>query len=105
MFGVLTPHPSLNRNQLDGLGSPNDLEMRLPRYPEGGATDGHFRNLKMIPDPPNLEEWRQKLFDVDATITLTEDEYVHPTRKDNPIRSRKELTFHPQIPDILSACR
>lgn len=79
MFGVLTPHPSLgpqSRGQLDGVGSQDVLDMRLPRYPDGGATDGHFKNLKMIPNPPNLEEWRQKLFDVDATIMLTEDEYV-----------------------------
>lgn len=78
MFGVLTPHPALNPHS-DGLGSQDGIDMRLQRYPDGGGTDGHFRNLKMIPNPPNLEEWRQRLFDVDATITLTEDEYVSPS--------------------------
>ena len=65
-----------SRSSLGELGSPNDLTPRLPRFPDGEATDGHFRNLKMIPNPPNLEEWRNRLFDVDETIILTEDEYV-----------------------------
>lgn len=38
---------------------------------------GQFEGLKLIPNPPNLDEWRDKLFHVDDTITLTEDEYVH----------------------------
>jgi hypothetical protein len=35
---------------------------------------GQFEGLKLIPNPPDLEEWREKLFHVDDTITLTEDE-------------------------------
>jgi glutathione S-transferase len=34
----------------------------------------------LIPDPPHLEAWRQKLFDVDEMITLNEDECVHVFR-------------------------
>lgn len=30
----------------------------------------------MIANPPDLEEWRQKLFNVDDMITLTEEEYA-----------------------------
>jgi glutathione S-transferase len=37
---------------------------------------GQFEGLKLIPNPPHLDEWREKLFHVDETITLTEDQYV-----------------------------
>ena len=80
MFGVLTPHPQLpshSRNHSEALGRlQNEIDLRPQRFSDGGTTEGHFKNLKMIPNPPNLEEWRQRLFDVDDTITLTEDEYV-----------------------------
>ena len=33
--------------------------------------------MKMVADPPNLKEWRQKLFNVNETIVLTEDQYVN----------------------------
>ncbi|CAO2650718.1 Nn.00g020100.m01.CDS01 [Neocucurbitaria sp. VM-36] len=36
---------------------------------------GQFQGLKLIADPPDLEEWREKLFNVDDTITLTEEEF------------------------------
>ncbi|KAF1841130.1 uncharacterized protein K460DRAFT_371121 [Cucurbitaria berberidis CBS 394.84] len=36
---------------------------------------GQFQGLKLIADPPDLEEWRKKLFNVDDTITLTEEEF------------------------------
>ncbi|KAF2120454.1 hypothetical protein BDV96DRAFT_564867 [Lophiotrema nucula] len=36
---------------------------------------GQFEGLRLIPDPPDLEEWREKLFHVDDTITLTEDDF------------------------------
>ena len=34
-----------------------------------------FKGLKLIPNPPHLDEWRQQLFDVDETITLTEEQF------------------------------
>lgn len=39
------------------------------------ANHGQFKGLKLIPNPPNLEEWRQRLFDVDEIITLTEEQF------------------------------
>ena len=78
-FGVLTPHPQhLNQghSQNGGLeGLSTDLALR-PTTGTGGDTDGHFSNMKIIPDPPNLDVWRHRLFDVDDPITLTEEEYV-----------------------------
>lgn len=37
---------------------------------------GQFEGLKLIANPPDLEAWRQKLFDVDGYITLNEEEYA-----------------------------
>lgn len=31
---------------------------------------------KLIPDPPDLEYWRDRLFHVDETITLSEEQYA-----------------------------
>ncbi|KAH5337077.1 hypothetical protein HBI50_016600 [Parastagonospora nodorum] len=39
------------------------------------SNHGQFHGLRLIPDPPDLEAWRQKLFDVDEMITLNEDEF------------------------------
>lgn len=54
---------------------PNEIETRLAPVENAEGTDGHFSNLKMIPNPPELELWRNKLFGVDELITLTEDQY------------------------------
>lgn len=37
---------------------------------------GQFEGLKLIPNPEDLEYWRQKLFDVDDVLVLTEEQYV-----------------------------
>jgi glutathione S-transferase len=39
---------------------------------EGG---GHFSGMKLVENPPDLEQWRERLFNVDETITLTEEEF------------------------------
>ena len=38
------------------------------------SNHGQFQGLKLIPNPPNLQEWREKLFHVDEMITLTEEQ-------------------------------
>lgn len=77
-FGVLTPHPqvpSQPKVHHEALGRlQNEIDLRPIAIQDGGTTEGHFKNLKMIPNPPNLEEWRRRLFDVDDIISLTEDE-------------------------------
>jgi hypothetical protein len=35
---------------------------------------GHFGGMKTIPNPPDLQQWRDKLFNINELITLTEDE-------------------------------
>ena len=79
-FGILTPqaqlshHNYLQHDALERIGQENDLMQMTPSASGQGKKDGHFADLKMIPDPPDLQSWRERLFHVDDTITLSEDE-------------------------------
>lgn len=79
-FGVLSPNPQLLPQHLthdEQLGRlQHELDLRPLPVTDGGTTEGHFSNMRRVPNPPRLDEWRQRLFDVDDTITLTEEEYV-----------------------------
>ena len=81
-FGVLSPlppaqaqllDPSLNHDEQLGR-LQHELDLRPVPVTDGGTTEGHFSNMKMVPNPPHLEQWRRRLFDVDDVITLTEDQ-------------------------------
>ncbi|KAL8696974.1 MAG: hypothetical protein Q9201_007381 [Fulgogasparrea decipioides] len=78
-FGILTPHPQLpNQPQIhhEALGRlQNEIDLRPVAVQDGGTTEGHFGNMKAVPDPPQLDAWRKRLFDVDDIITLTEEEF------------------------------
>ncbi|KAM0803916.1 hypothetical protein BDR22DRAFT_818580 [Usnea florida] len=82
-FGILSPHPQQQGHLLDPhlshdeqLGRlQHDLDLRPVPTTNGGRTDGHFSNMKMIAHPPNLEQWRRRLFDVDEKITLTGEQF------------------------------
>jgi hypothetical protein len=37
---------------------------------------GYLRDIAAILDPPDLDAWREKLFHVDETIVLSEEQYV-----------------------------
>jgi hypothetical protein len=72
-FGVLTPTtPHHNYLQQDGL---DDMQQDNEALREEKTS--HFGNLKSIPNPPDLQAWRERLFNVDKTITLSEDECVN----------------------------
>lgn len=81
-FGVLSPTPQPqsqlldpNLNHDEQLGRlQHELDLRPIPVTDGGTTEGHFSNMKMIPNPPNLEQWRRRLFGVDEAIILTEDQ-------------------------------
>lgn len=61
--------------------------------------DGKIKGLKFVPDPPALSEWRERLFHVDGTIVMTEDQYVSWTES-----SLLALTPHLcQISNVLAA--
>lgn len=39
---------------------------------------GQLQGMKLIPDPPDLEYWRDRLFHVNEMITLSEEQYETP---------------------------
>jgi hypothetical protein len=49
-------------------------QFTAPESP-GDKQEGHFRGMKLIPNPPDLEAWRERLFNIDEMITLTEEQY------------------------------
>ncbi|KAI9890384.1 MAG: hypothetical protein M1814_004170 [Vezdaea aestivalis] len=82
-YGMLTPSPSLTLSTRypQDVGRVAQLHHEQSRSAtadtrgKGDGPLGHFDGMKKIADPPNLDEWRQKLFDVTDTLTLTEDEF------------------------------
>lgn len=68
-YGILSAGP-VQHNAINRL-----QEEDIFGNPEGGdqKSNGHL-STKIVVDPPNLTEWRQKLFNVDEMITLSEDE-------------------------------
>jgi hypothetical protein len=71
-FGILTTGP-IQHNSIGRLQQEEDIFAS----PDGSdqKSNGHL-STKIVVDPPNLAEWRQKLFNVDEIITLSEEEYV-----------------------------
>lgn len=55
-----------------------NVSRATPSQPADDSTfsTSNFEGLKIVPEPPNLQQWRQKLFAVDMLMILTEDEYV-----------------------------
>ena len=49
-----------------------------PDVMETTSFAGQLQGMKLILDPPDLGYWRQKLFDVDETIILSEEQYALP---------------------------
>ncbi|KAL8751392.1 MAG: hypothetical protein Q9184_006081 [Pyrenodesmia sp. 2 TL-2023] len=97
-FGILTPHPQLpNQPQIhhEALGRlQNEIDLRPVAVQDGGTTEGRFNNLKTVPNPPDLDNWRQKLFDVEDTVTLTEDEFqTYFPHIDNVYSHRSTQTY------------
>jgi hypothetical protein len=60
----------------------SDPAFQQPNYgglaPDTTASTSFAGQLqgKLIPDPPDLEYWRDRLFHVDETITLSEEQYA-----------------------------
>lgn len=77
-FGMLTAGP-IQHNAIRQLQQEENVFT-----PAGDESDqkslGHS-STKIVLNPPNLDEWRQRLFDVDGMITISEDECVPCTRK------------------------
>jgi hypothetical protein len=61
--------------------TPEQQQSRQVPFQTNGQDDssakeagGHFGGMKAIENPPDLDRWRNKLFNVNEMITLTEDE-------------------------------
>jgi len=69
-FPILTPNP-IQHNSIAKLQQDEDIF----GSPDGSdqKSNGHL-STRIVPDPPNLDEWRKKLFDVDEMITLSQDQ-------------------------------
>jgi glutathione S-transferase len=63
---VSTSVACLHQPDVSGNGSETAAEIR----------DSHIGKLKIVPNPPDLEIWRERLFHVDEPVTLTEDQYA-----------------------------
>ena len=109
-FAVLVPqtqapnHTYVQHEVLERIQQENDL-IQMTRSASGqGKKDGHFADMKMIPNPPNLQTWRERLFHVNETITLSEEEYMpfsslilHQTKQLSSF-----LTYFPHVDNIYS---
>ncbi|KAF5646309.1 glutathione S-transferase omega-1 [Fusarium tjaetaba] len=72
-FGILAPiavSVPVMETPVDGMLSVQNNTYRQ----EFGRSNGHLSS-KIIVDPPDLEMWRNKLFNVDETIVLTQEEF------------------------------
>jgi hypothetical protein len=69
-FGVLTP-ASAQHNSISRLQQEDNI---FGGTEAGDQTSNGHLPTAIVPDPPNLAEWRQKLFNVVEMITLSEDE-------------------------------
>jgi hypothetical protein len=81
-FGILTSN-SMQHNSINRLQQEEDIFGPTDGAAGGSGSGGGEQQkggshltTKIVIDPPNLEEWRQKLFDVNEMITLSEEEYV-----------------------------
>lgn len=74
--GHVSSHPHgmvLQPTQQSFQGSYNGLETEDT---ESANFAGQLMGMRLIPDPPDLDYWRNRLFHADDVITLTEEQYV-----------------------------
>ena len=61
--------------QLDMLQSEQEPNFALVADIASKQED-YRKSMKLVPNPPDLDSWREKLFNVDETGTLSEEQYV-----------------------------
>jgi hypothetical protein len=64
--------PDENTGPFGAMGEGGGEEQGDVRVKHGGQ----FEGLRLIPNPPDLDCWRQKLFNVDDILVLNEEQYV-----------------------------
>ncbi|KKZ61892.1 hypothetical protein EMCG_03591 [[Emmonsia] crescens] len=74
-----TPLPPHLLNQFHGtppdMGAGANPTDQSPSSPATNKGETHFKNMKLIPNPPDLKKWRERLFNVEDTIVLSEEEF------------------------------
>ncbi|KAI0399482.1 hypothetical protein F4802DRAFT_602963 [Xylaria palmicola] len=86
-FGLMAPNVPISQSgSMPQISSEDDVFasqsglpslVAAPEMPVEQRPHGQLVN-RIVINPPNLHAWREKLFNVDDTITLTNDEYALP---------------------------
>ncbi|KAI1094165.1 hypothetical protein F5B19DRAFT_446159 [Rostrohypoxylon terebratum] len=79
-FGILTQNPMAQPNVVPQLQPEEDMFPQSsqvnPSNPEASEQRPHGQLVsRIVVDPPDLQAWREKLFNVDDTIILTNDQF------------------------------
>lgn len=72
-FSILDPDQQHQQQQRHQKAQPISFQANQDDTP-AKEIGGHFGGMKAIASPADLRQWREKLFNVNEMITLTEDE-------------------------------
>ena len=81
-YGIATPQPSFTGSVPSSSEPQLGLQTGSSSIRQPGNSgppafpSSNFEGLKLVSNPPDLQQWREKLFNVDELIVLTENEYV-----------------------------
>ena len=75
MVSQVRSTPEMRNAQLDMLQSGQEYNFALVTDIASKQED-YRKSMKLVPNPPDLDSWREKLFNVDETVTLSEEQYV-----------------------------
>ncbi|OBR05145.1 glutathione S-transferase domain-containing protein [Colletotrichum higginsianum IMI 349063] len=97
-FGILTPGPAIPDQSATGtaesLIGPSGFVPIDGTTAPGWRPHGSLLSSKWVMDPPNLDEWRQKLFDADGLIILTHEQFeAYFPHIDNVYSHRSTQTY------------
>ncbi|OHW98713.1 glutathione s-transferase domain-containing protein [Colletotrichum incanum] len=97
-FGILTPGPAIPNQSAarmeESLIGPSGFIPIDGTTAPGWRPHGSLLSSKWVIDPPNLEEWRQKLFDADGLIILTHEQFeAYFPHIDNVYSHRSTQTY------------
>ena len=75
MVSQVRSTPEMRNAQLDMLQDGQEYNFALVADIASKQED-YRKSMKLVPNPPDLDSWRKKLFNVDETVTLSEEQYV-----------------------------
>ncbi|KAL0936628.1 glutathione transferase [Colletotrichum truncatum] len=97
-FGILTPGPAIpdavTAGTAESLIGPGGCIPIDGTTAPGWRPHGSLLSSKWVVDPPNLQEWRQKLFDADGLIILSNEQFeAYFPHVDNVYSHRSTQTY------------